>query len=399
MNKGMRIGVILIAILALLVWAVRVLQDGEEDAPRASISAALGAGGDTLGGYDRSSPGRPFERASPDYILSFPQDYGAHPDYQTEWWYYTGNLVDPGGRRFGYQLTFFRRALVPLQERQPRQSDWAVEQVYLAHFALSDIEARRFHAFEELSRGAAGLAGAQSEPFQVWLYDWQVTEVNAGVYQLSASQAGLAIHLRLTDTKGPILQGIDGYSQKGAEPGNASHYFSQTRLETEGQVHLQEERYTVSGTSWMDHEFSTSALSEGQVGWDWYSIQLEEGYELMAYQIRRQDGSIDRFSSAALIYPNGTMLHLERDDFTIQVLDEWKSPHSGATYPSGWRLSVPEVELILEIEPFQADQELNLSYSYWEGAVNVSGTLGGAAVSGHGYVELTGYAGSMAGEF
>jgi predicted secreted hydrolase len=331
--------------------------------------------------------------------MQFPQDFGAHPDYQTEWWYYTGNLTSTEGRRFGYQLTFFRRALVPPVERQARASAWAVDQVYLAHFALSDIEAGEFHAFEKLARGAAGLAGAQAVPFQVWLYDWQVTETQAGVYQLSAAQDGNVLLITLTDAKGPIPQGIDGYSQKGPESGNASHYFSQTRLESAGELQVQGESFSVSGTSWMDHEFSTSALSADRVGWDWFSIQLEDGSELMAYLIRLEDGSVDRFSSAAYIFPDGSSLQLQPGDFTIQVLDEWKSPHSAATYPSGWRLDVEELELTLEIEPYLADQELNVSYSYWEGAVGVSGVVNGAAVSGSGYVELTGYAGSMAGDF
>jgi predicted secreted hydrolase len=388
MSKALRIAFILIAI-AMVVWLLWSLQNEADELPRARLAAALGDAQSAVS----------FERAAPDFALSFPQDYGAHPDLQTEWWYYTGNLITADGRRFGYQLTFFRRALLPPDERPSRMSDWAVEQVYLAHFALSDIAEKKFHAFEELARGAADLAGAQVVPIQVWLYDWQVREIEAGVYQLSAAQDGISIDLTLSDIKGPVLQGIDGYSQKGPEPGNASHYFSQTRLETSGQVQIESERYLVSGLSWMDHEFSTSALSAGQVGWDWFSIQLDNDMEIMAFQIRREDGSIDPYSSLALIYPDGSTLKLSQEDFTIQVLDEWKSPHSAATYPSGWLLSVPAAGLSLEIEPHQVDQELNLSYTYWEGAVGVRGSLDGQPVTGNGYVELTGYAGSMAGDF
>jgi predicted secreted hydrolase len=389
MSKALRIAFILIAIAVLAVWLLWSLQNEGDELPRARLAAALG---------DAPSAAS-FERAAPEFGLSFPRDYGAHPDYQTEWWYYTGNLNTADGRRFGYQLTFFRRALMPPDERLSRMSDWAVDQVYLAHFALSDIAGENFNAFEDLARGAAGLAGAQAVPFQVWLYDWQVREIKASVYQLSAAQDGIGIDLTLSDVKGPILQGFDGYSQKGPEPGNASHYFSQTRLETTGQVQIDEERYQVSGTSWMDHEFSTSALSAGQVGWDWFSIQLDNDMEIMAFQIRREDGSIDPFSSLALIYPDGSTLKLGQEDFAIQVLDEWNSPHSGATYPSGWLLSVPAAGLSLEIEPHQVDQELNLSYAYWEGAVGARGSMDGQPVTGNGYVELTGYAGSMVGDF
>lgn len=364
-----------------------------------------------------------FARATGPITLTFPADHGPHPDYQTEWWYYTGNLLTPDGRHFGYQLTFFRRALLPVNAAPERESTWATTQAYMAHFALSDTASQTQHAFERLGRGAAGLAGAQagtaSQPYHVWLEDWEVSETGPASYRLRAqteTEAGepLAIDLELKDVRGPVLQGEQGYSQKGPEPGQASFYYSLTRLESAGKVSVGGQEYPVSGLSWMDHEFSTSVLSAEQVGWDWFSLQLNVGVapqgdsqqdavlppaELMLFQIRQADGSIDPFSSGTLVSPDGSTRELKRDDFTITVTDTWTSPHTGAEYPAGWQLSAPEIGLELRLTPAFADQELNLSYAYWEGAVQVEGTLLGEAASGRGYVELTGYSGSMSGEF
>ena len=269
----------------------------------------------------------------------------------------------------------------------------------MGHFALSDIAAEKHYEFERFSRGAAGLAGAQAEPFQVWLENWEVVQNAKGAWRLRAEQDGVSLDLLFTDEKGVVFQGIDGYSQKGPEAGNASYYFSQTRLASDGMVEIGGVTYQVTGLSWMDHEFSTSALSDGQVGWDWFSLQLDDGSDLMVFQIRREDGSIDPFSSGTLISPEGETIHLERNNFEIQVNDTWQSPDSGGTYPAAWTIQIPQIDLILDIKPYMADQEMNVSYSYWEGAVSVQGTIGGQMVTGSGYVELTGYAASMEGEF
>jgi len=348
-----------------------------------------------------------FLRADGPRQFSFPMDHGPHPAYQTEWWYYTGNLDANDGRRFGYQLTFFRRALLPLGQIPQRSSAWATSQVYMAHFALSDIDGGNYRAFERLSRGAVGLASAQSEPFQVWLEDWRIEQIEADSlacaapcsYKLVAAQDDIRLELRLKDLKGPIMQGDQGYSPKGPKPGQASYYYSLTRLETNGRVEIGGDVYTVSGLSWMDHEFSTSALSKAQVGWDWFSIQLEDNSELMVFQIRRADGSVDPFSSGTFIKPDGSKVSLAREDFNLEVVATWKSEASGATYPAAWTLRVPSLNLQLQIEPLLADQELNLSYAYWEGAVSVVGRQNGVEKLGKGYVELTGYSGSMGGEF
>jgi predicted secreted hydrolase len=374
-----------LTISLLIVLVAVLLRPGEPE-----VQAQLVAIGDEATGFARAEGPRP---------LQFPADHGPHPDYQTEWWYYTGNLENSDGRHFGYQVTFFRRALVPPAQRQDRSSNWATDQVYMAHFALTDVAGRRHQAFERFARGAAGLAGAQAAPYGVWLEDWSVEEVEPNVAHLRAAQEDLALDLLLMDSKGPVLQGDGGYSQKGPEPGNASYYYSQTRLETRGTVQVGGALYQVDGLSWLDHEFSTSALGPDQVGWDWFALQLDDGSELMVFQIRKADGGVDPFSSGTLVAPDGSTRHLSHDDFEIGVSATWRSPRSGATYPARWTVEVPTADLTLEIEPSLADQELNVSYTYWEGAVQIRGEQAGSAISGSGYVEMTGYASSMQGQF
>ena len=376
---GLLIGSLLLVIPAVLLRR-------EEPQVRAQLVSVVGE----ATGFARAEGLRPFD---------FPADHGPHPGYQTEWWYYTGNLQTDDGRHFGYQLTFFRRALVPPSQRQNRPSDWATDQVYMAHFALTDVVGRRYQAFERFARGAAGLAGAQGTPYRVWLEDWGAEEVEPNVVRLRAAQDDLAVDLLLVDRKGPIPQGDGGYSQKGPQPGNASYYYSQTRLESSGTVQVGGASYQVAGWSWMDHEFSTSALAPDQVGWDWFALQLDDGSDLMVFQIRKADGSVDPFSSGTWVAPDGSTRHLSRDDFGVAVADTWRSPHSGATYPARWTLEVPVAGLTLSIEPYLADQELTVSYTYWEGAVRISGERAGNSVSGVGYVEVTGYADSMQGQF
>lgn len=340
-----------------------------------------------------------FQQADGPWEWDFPQDFGPHPDFQTEWWYYTGNLETDTGERFGYQLTIFRRALLPEEDTPERDSAWAADQVYMAHFALSDISADKHYAFERFSRGADSLAGAQADPFKVWLENWRVVQTPDGLYHLSAKNKDIAVDLILKDLKGPILHGDQGYSQKGSERGNASYYYSLPRLETTGTLQTAEGIYQVEGLSWKDHEFSTDALSSGQVGWDWFSLQLTDGSELMIYQVRRDDGSIDPYSSGTWISPEGKTVQLGREQFEIQVTESWKSQQSGADYPAGWRISITTLDLDLEAKPMMNDQEMNVSYTYWEGAVELSGTKEGMHISGKGYIELTGYTESMEGQF
>ena len=337
-----------------------------------------------------------FARATEPNNIEFPRDLGPHDDYQTEWWYYTGNLADENGRQFGYQFTIFRRALTP-DEVVDAASDWRSNQVYLAHFTVSDVANEAFYPHERFSRGAAGLAGAQADPYRVWLEDWSVEELPSGEVRLLADGGDVALDLLLTQTLPPILHGDGGLSAKGPEPGNASYYYSQVRQETRGTVRIGEETIGVTGLSWKDHEYSTSALSEGAIGWDWFSMQFDNGSSLMFFQIRREDGTLEPFSSGSFIAADGTVTHLTREDWSLAVLDEWTSATSGATYPAGWRIEIASLDLVLEGRPLMPNQELNVSTVYWEGASQFSGTLAGQPVSALGYVEMTGYFATMNG--
>ena len=337
-----------------------------------------------------------FARATVPNNIEFPRDLGPHDEYQTEWWYYTGNLDDGNGRQFGYQFTIFRRALTP-EAVEDAASDWRSNQVYLAHFTVSDVANEAFYPHERFSRGAAGLAGAQAVPYRVWLEDWSVEEMPSGEVRLLADGGDVALDLLLTQTLPPILHGDGGLSAKGPEPGNASYYYSQVRQETRGTVRLGEETIGVTGLSWKDHEYSTSALSDGAIGWDWFSMQFDNGSSLMFFQIRREDGTLEPYSSGSFIAVDGTVTHLTREEWSLDVLDEWTSATSGATYPAGWRIEIASLDLVLEGRPLMLNQELNVSTVYWEGASQFSGTLAGQPVSALGYVEMTGYFATMNG--
>nr|WP_305908030.1 lipocalin-like domain-containing protein [Methylomarinum sp. Ch1-1]MDP4520833.1 lipocalin-like domain-containing protein [Methylomarinum sp. Ch1-1] len=324
--------------------------------------------------------------------LVFPRDHGPHDAYRSEWWYYTGNLQSKTGRRFGYELTFFRFALTS----QPiaGASNWRSNQVYMAHFALTDVENQRFYADERYARAGNGLAGARKDKLHVWLYDWQArahdANEKAGI-TLNAQSDEAAIDLQLTPLKPLVLQGQDGLSQKSAEPGNASYYYSYTRLQTEGRLRIGHENFAVNGASWMDREWSSSALSKEQAGWDWFALQLFDDSEIMFYRLRRKDGKADPHSAGAVFHADHSQTNLSSTDVVIEQLDNWRSPHSGISYPSQWRLSIPSQKLELLITPLMEDQELNITYRYWEGAVSVSGVHQGRPVTGQGYVELAGY--------
>jgi predicted secreted hydrolase len=320
--------------------------------------------------------------------LVFPEDHGPHPDFRTEWWYYTGNLTTATGRHVGFQLTFFRVALSPTEES--RESAWGTRQLYVGHFAVTDTAGGRFHAFSRSSRAALGLAGAQASPFRVWLDGWSA-EGQGEATRLRAREAYVAIDLTVSPGKPVVLQGDQGLSRKGSEPGNASLYYSFTRMPARGTVRLGGETLEVSGEAWMDREWSTSALGEGVEGWDWFALQLDDGRELMFYLLRRRDGTADPFSAGTLVAADGTARRLGSEDVRVETLAHWTSPHSGARYPGRWRVSVPPAELRLEIEPRLADQELRVGTRYWEGAVAVTGSSDGRSIAGRGYVELVGY--------
>ncbi len=321
----------------------------------------------------------------------FPDDHGPHPAFRAEWWYYTGNVRTADGRRFGYQLTFFRYGLSP-QEASFGTSAWRSNQIYLAHFALTDVDVRRFHAFERSSRAALDVAGAGAQPFRVWVDDWSArSDSGSFAPRLQARAEDVAIDLQLAQGKPVVLQGDRGLSRKGARPDNASYYYSLTRMPTAGTITVNGRAFKVEGASWMDREWSTSSLDPDQPGWDWFALQFEDGRELMYYRLRRRDGRTDPHSAGVLV-TMGEVIALGYEMVLIEELTTWRSPKSGVTYPARWRFQVPTAGLDLEVDPLLADQEIGLSMRYWEGAAQFTGTDHGKPVSGRGYVELVGYA-------
>ena len=368
----MRLPTLFIALLA----AGAVIADDGAAAP-SQLAELLSADAE---GYARALQPREF---------NFPTDHGPHPEFRNEWWYVTGNLDGEDGRRFGYELTIFRFALAPAAP--DTESLWRTNQVYIAHLAITDVEDEQFLVGQRYARGALGLAGARSNPFKVWIDDWQIAEERQGAWRLVADNDDFAIDVELVPQKAPVLNGDAGLSQKSSDPGNASYYYSMTRLATDGRLRIGAEEYPVTGLSWLDREWSTSALADNQVGWDWFALQFSDGSDLMYYGLRRKDGSPDPHSGGTFVGADGAAVHLDRDDVEITVLDTWDSPEGGA-YPSQWRLQSPGSGLDVTVTPVIADQELFTTVRYWEGAVDISGTRNGEPLSGRGYVELTGYA-------
>ncbi len=344
-----------------------------------------------------------FARAIDPWDWQFPQDFGAHPTFQTEWWYYTGNVQTGTGRHFGYQFTIFRRALTP-QPSSPQagRSEWRANQIYMAHFAVTDVDGGRYFHEQRFSRGSADLAGATVEPvYRVWLEDWQVVAADESAQRtyITAQGANFGVALALEQVKAPALQGDNGLSPKSDEPGNASYYYSLTRLKTSGTIIINGETFDVSGATWKDHEFSTSALGGNAQGWDWFGLQLDDNRELMLGQIRLADGAREPAFGGLLVNADGSTRYLHAADFTLEVTGTWTSPHTGAVYPVGWNITVntgDDEPLNLTLAPLLADQELHGGggVDYWEGAVRISG-----GATGYGYAELTGYAQAMTGRF
>lgn len=352
----------------------------------ASLAVAEAMSGDTTG-YARATTVRPFV---------FPEDHGPHPAFKTEWWYVTGNLraTDGTDRRFGLQFTVFRSALTP-DTAASRASSWAANQLYMAHVGLSNVDAGRFYSGETFARGAAGLAGAtDGDSLRVWLGAIELRSESPLVQNgampmriVAQTDEGAGYELRAVPIKPLVLQGERGLSQKGPGEGNASYYYAQTRMATEGVVTLPDgERVPVEGFTWLDREWSTSALGPGQVGWDWFALHLDDGRDLMIYQLRQTDGAKDPLSKGSLVSAGGVKQHLDASEYTLEPLETWTSP-LGGSYPTRWRVQIPAEDIDLVVEAALPDQELPVSVRYWEGAVDVSGSA-----TGVGYLEMTGYA-------
>jgi len=340
-----------------------------------------------------------FQLPRPGRAFRFPRDHGAHPEFKTEWWYYSGHLQSAAGETFGYQLTFFRTAL-----RRPdpqARSAWSLHTVYFAHLAVSDAARRTFQFREKAGRGALGLAGAQAGRLKVWIDDWQA-EMSGETHHLKAGDQDLALDLALTARKPPARHGDGGFTLKSAQHDAASYYYSLPRLETKGRLTVGGRTLVVTGSSWMDHEFFTSSMAPGLVGWDWFALQLDDGWEVMLYRLRHRDGAVDPASAGTLVDPQGQPRHLSLSEFQVKAAGAWKSPHSGATYPAGWQIAIPGAGYELTLTPALPDQEIRAGappVTYWEGEVQVQGRKGETPVAGRGFVELTGYAGAMGGRF
>ncbi len=346
-------------------------------APAWPVAALLGGSGD---GYARVVGTEPFD---------FPRDHGPHPGYRHEWWYLTGQLADEDGRRYGFQFTLFRFGLAAAARTDDTPSAWRGDALYMAHFTVTDVAGRRFHAHERFARPALGLAGARAAPFAAWLGPWRLEGSDPGPFplRLTVAEGDLALALDLTPLKPVAAQGDGGTSRKGPEPGNASRYYSLSRMTVRGRLRLDGVERAVEGSAWLDREWGSSALGPGVRGWDWFGLQLNDGRDLMLYRLRRDDGTTDPYSGGSVIAVDGTVAPLRAEDFSVTPHAEWRAP-DGVTYPARWRLRVPGHGLDLDVRPLLADQELRLAVRYWEGAVEVVGEPGG-----RGYAELTGYAG------
>lgn len=392
----MRLAITLIILLLMSGLALLQLDQVTLDSDIVANVDSLISQEPDLSDYAKAYEGQP---------IRFPQDLGAHPEYFIEWWYYTGNLKADNGEPFGYQFTIFRRALSPQPIARP--SEWASNQIYFAHFTVTDGAGETFEFHERFSRGGPGLAGVEAQPYRVWMNDWSVHEIAGAAsrflsdenrqgipaqVQLQAQAGEIGLDLTLELAKPVTLQGDKGLSAKSSEPGNASYYYSLTNQHTHGTVTTPRGTFAVSGSSWKDHEWSSSVLPEGGLGWDWFALKLNNQTEVMFFYIRLEGGTIEPVSKGTLILPDGTTRLIPKDSVIVETLDTWESPRSGAVYPIEWNFAIPDEGFDLHLKAIIPQQELRVSTTYWEGAVQVNGSHTGA-----GYVELTGYNESIQG--
>jgi predicted secreted hydrolase len=333
-----------------------------------------------------------YKTAVPGYQFEFPRDHFNHSEFQTEWWYFTGNVISEDGHRFGFELTFFRQGV---NRKAKNSSTWDLEDIYLAHLALSDISGKEFYHSERTNRAGPGIAGIDGATHRIWNGNWNIAWTGEE-WTLQAIEDRFRLSLVLHPEKPPVIHGENGVSQKAEGPGRGSHYISFTRLLARGSIEVRNTAYRVNGVTWMDHEFFTHQLATNQVGWDWLSIQLEDNTELMLYQIRRKDGSVDPFSGGTYVDEHGKSTHLRASDFTLTPHGEiWKSPVTSASYPIQWTISIRglgiELETRTELKTQEISGQTKIVPSYWEGAISLSGRRGKNQLEGAGYLEMTGY--------
>lgn len=391
----------------------------------AMVSVAMAAGPlpelGVLGG--RRGASSAFAQVLGPRAFEFPRDHGAHPDYRQEWWYVTGNLDAANGERFGFELTFFRFALAPAPKGTSASADslapvskgalasgatpgasagsagsaggesrWRSREIYMAHFAVTDVARGRFRFSQKLSRGAVGLAGAEMPPLHVWVDDWSLAAVSTDEsrWRLRAAENGYELTLDAQALLQPVPNGDRGFSRKSSEAGAASYYYSIPRVAVHGRLLRDGKPLDVNGLAWVDREWGSGPLNQG---WDWFALQLGDGSSLMFYALRTDDDRRDPNSAGTWTSPAGRARALSSDEVQIEVLDHWTNSR-GDRYPSRWRVRVPSVGVDVDVRPALQNQELTTSTRYWEGAVDVTAarTPGGQKLHGRGYVELVGYA-------
>jgi predicted secreted hydrolase len=378
-------------------WAILALAAGTLWAAQPESGTFAPAEADRLSALRADALPTGFELADRPRKFEFPRDHGPHPAFRHEWWYVTGHLDASDGQAFGFELTFFRFALKPPAvaepaDRAPSRSAWRTTQIYMAHFAVSDIGRRQFTVAERFARDALGLAGAQADPFRVSLDDWSLGASGSGdAWRMKVADKGYALDLEIAPASPIMLNGDAGLSQKSDAVGAASYYYSIPRMTAHGKLIRDGKVLDVTGTVWLDREWGSGSLGGDQQGWDWFALQLEDGGALMFYSLRKSDGARDTHSAGTWLAPDGSVKNLSSDQVQIDVKNEWTSPRGGR-YPARWQLRVPSLQLDVDIEPRLADQELVTSTRYWEGASTVRGTREGKPIAGKAYVELVGYA-------
>jgi predicted secreted hydrolase len=335
------------------------------------------------------------ELALPGYRYRFPADYFSHSSYQTEWWYYTGNLKTREGQEFGFELTFFRFH-PDERDNADLNSVWSTSQIYIAHFALTDMSHKRFYVEERVNRSGPGLAGVDGNRGEVWNGNWSARWLSyEPVRQRIEAVTGNAhLRLELTSQKPVVIHGENGVSRKGPEPGEASHYYSLTRLAVSGSLSFEGHTFQTTGQAWMDREFFSTVKNDPVAGWDWMCIQLSTDEEIMLYRLRLKDGSLSPYSSATFVGAGGKSEFLDSRKFSLEPMKKWHSSVTQGDYPVEWKIGLPSKQISLHLTTTVQDQELvtGITRSYWEGAVRYAGTEAGVPVTGVGYLEMTGYA-------
>jgi predicted secreted hydrolase len=395
-SEGESLGVTLVRFALRMAWLVGAF---------VSVASAAGPLPD-VGQFGGDARGGGFAQVLEPRVFEFPRDHGPHPEYRQEWWYVTGNLDSATGERFGFELTFFRFALVPEGVERAGtvapasgvgapavDSAWRTGQIYMAHFAITDVARQRFRFTQKLSRGAVGLAAVTNPLLHVWIDDWSLGTVDAeGTHwRLRAAESGYELTLDAQALQQPVLNGDHGLSQKSGDRGSASYYYSIPRVSVRGRLVRDGRPVDVQGLAWVDREWGSGALGGNEQGWDWFALQLQDGTSLMFYALRNHDGRRDPHSAGTWIGAAGQSRPLASDQVQIDVLGYWKNA-SGNRYPAHWRVRVPTAGIDVDVRPVLANQELTASTRYWEGAVDVTGASAGQKTVGRGYVELVGYA-------